>query len=172
MTGVFVNSASESTLRLNVICEIRAASCDGNWPTLRAGTPGLPLINERMISLPGTAPTLEGSVRKTPERKGRRTFSYRGPSEDNSSATFALLDAVGLDHVLTLDEGDAQGLGLADRHEGHRGGLAVDGPLGGVEGRTVELIGERQLHVRSRVDGAQGGRQGEEAEEVFHVWVS
>ena len=93
MTGVFVNSASESTLRLNVICEILEASCDGNSPTPRAGTPGLPLINDRIISLPGTAPTFEGSVRKTPERKGRRTFSYSGPSEERSSATFAFFEA-------------------------------------------------------------------------------
>ena len=93
MTGVFVNSASESTLRLNVICEIRAAKCDGNWPTPRAGTPGLPLINERMISLPRKAPTVQGSVRNTPERKGRSTLSYSGPSEERSSATFAFFEA-------------------------------------------------------------------------------
>jgi len=77
-------------------------------------------------------------------------------------------DAVGLDHVLALDQGDAEGLRFTDRDEGHRGRLAHRGPLRRVERRTVELIGERQLHVRSRVDGAQGGREGEEAEELFH----
>jgi hypothetical protein len=40
------------------------------------------------------------------------------------------------------------------------------------EGRAVELIGESQLHVRSRVHGAQGGREGEEAEELFHGGVA
>ena len=77
-------------------------------------------------------------------------------------------DPVGLDHVLALDERDAEGLGFADRDEGHRSGLTERGPLGGVQRRSVEFVGERQLHVRSRVGGAQGGREGEETEELFH----
>ena len=39
-------------------------------------------------------------------------------------------DAIGLDHVVTLDERDTQRLQLTRSHEGHRGGLAVSGPLG------------------------------------------
>ena len=77
-------------------------------------------------------------------------------------------DAIGLDHIFTLDERDAQRLRLTYGNERHRGGLAVGGPLGCVQGWAVEFIGESQLHIGSGIGRVQGGRQGEEAEELFH----